>query len=354
MTTFGEQGAPIVDEKTVKHLVARAMFAPSADNNLPFEFHWSGGGDVELRGDGSWPSLDRTQRYLAMYAAGAVAETFAIAASQIGFEAQWVPAGSVDDALIGHWSLRKVATPPDPLGEYIEARHTNRKLYSRRPVPDDVLARMSSAVAEIPRVTVTMFASRNASHLRALMSRAERERFRSVELHQELFGAIRFDVGWHDTAERGIPAGATEVEPFLRPFFKGLRHWSVMRIANALGAPWLLGMRVAGVPAMMCGGLAVLAVDASGDEVAFLGGRATQRLWLAAQGAGLAVQPFAAGPLLSRPFWHGVSAACRRDLNRAWEGLGLAGTPAMVLRFGYAQPPSCRAGRPPRPPLVVR
>ncbi len=40
---------------------------------------------------------------------------------------------------------------------------------------------------------------------------AEAERFRNPTLHEELFGSIRFDVGWHATAPEGLPPGSLEL-----------------------------------------------------------------------------------------------------------------------------------------------
>lgn len=51
-----------------------------------------------------------------------------------------------------------------------------------------------------------------------LMRRAGTERFRNRTLHEELFSAIRFDVGWRATCPEGLRPGALGVEPPLRRF----------------------------------------------------------------------------------------------------------------------------------------
>jgi len=179
-----------------------------------------------------------------------------------------------------------------------------------------------------------------------LLRLAERERFRWKPLHRELFKSIRFDVGWHLTAEEGLPPGALEVEIPFRPIFVALRHWSVMRLLNGIGAWRFLGWRVADLPCRFAPALGLLTVRS--PDCFFEGGRSLQRLWLKATAAGLAMQPFAAAgilPLQLRTSAPAVPEDVLRELRDRLAALSDGGTGVAFVRLGWAGVPSVRSGR---------
>jgi hypothetical protein len=176
---------------------------------------------------------------------------------------------------------------------------------------------------------------------------AESERFRSRPLHAELFSSLRFDVGYRETCEEGIPIGAAEIELPARPFFRLMKSWAVMRLLNLFRTYWLVGWRAAYFPVRLSPNVGLIVGHGEIRTAAASAGRGLERIWLRASNMGLAMQPMAAGPLYALPQFGGVAEDVREDLRSAWGQLVANGTPLMLFRLGHAAAPSARTGRPP-------
>ncbi len=130
---------------------------------------------------------------------------------------------------------------------------------------------------------------------------AETERFRRRELHAELFGAVRFDRGWHDSTDEWLAPAALEVEPPMRLPFAWLRDWRARQAMNCVGAHFARGLRAGYLPCALAPHIGLIMTDATDDGLEDLrAGRAFQRLWLAAADEDLALQPMAAATALVR------------------------------------------------------
>jgi hypothetical protein len=180
---------------------------------------------------------------------------------------------------------------------------------------------------------------------------AEGERFRREALHHELFGAIRFEVGWQQSCDEGLPPGALEVEPPLRPAFAAMARWPLMRVLARLGAPHTLALRAADLPCRLAPRLGLVLCDAPNVSLRSLGaGRSLQRAWLSATAAGLAFQPMAAAIALAHQQagdgW--VSPAIQQQIRDRLQRLtrGRAECACMFFRLGHAAAPSVVTQRP--------
>jgi hypothetical protein len=242
---------------------------------------------------------------------------------------------------------------PDPLAQAIAQRHTNRRFYRRTALSAQTLADLSAAAAAAPGAQVRWLDGGDDRRLalRALRI-AETERFRRRALHQELFGAVRFDIGWQRSADDGLPPAALQIERPMRGMFSLLRHWPLMRVANTLGAHHLLGLRAAYLPCALAPHLGLILAGAPSEALAaVLAGRSFQRLWLAATAAGLALQPMAAATALVRQAagagW--VGAAPKAELARLLQRLGpdAALQPFLFFRLGHAPAPTAVSTRRP-------
>lgn len=237
----------------------------------------------------------------------------------------------------------------DPLWQVIPLRHTNRQIRFRGSNMTAAERSELDAAAHIYPACQLVWLDQPAQRKQALrlMHRAETERFHNRLLHEELFSAIRFDVGWHTTCPEGLPPGALGVEPPLRVFFTLLRHWPIMRIANLLGAHLMLGWRSCDLPCRLAPHLGLLAVKNTDSQSVFDTGRSFQRLWLAATSQGRVLQPMPASALyaLDGARAEGIPAELQHDLAEGWK-VGLAGAiPLMLFRMGSAKPSTIVAGR---------
>lgn len=302
-------------------ILGAGVLAPSADNRHRLHFERADG-VVHLIGTDAptWPSQPHRQM-LALLALGAVIENMALRSGQLGFMMKvnyWPDIQRTDHVAELRWD--ECDLPADPLALAIESRHTNRRFYQRGALPASTLNALSAAAAASPGALVRWL---DAGHERNLSLRAlriaETERFRRQSLHQELFEAVRFDVGWQRSADEGLPPATLQIERPMRGPFSLLRHWPLMRVACSLGAHHMLGLRAAYLPCALAPHIGLMLAGATSAPLATLqAGRAFQRLWLAAAQAGLALQAMAAATALVRqaPGAGWVSASAKAELGR--------------------------------------
>lgn len=329
-------------------LAAAAVAAPSADNEHVFRLA-AQGDRLLLWATPELAHAERARRILGLISIGAVAENLMLRARRLGMrlEPRWQLARG-DGAPLADFHVQEAPPTDDPLERAIEQRHTNRRLRFRGPAlaPPEQRAIEAEAASAGASLAWLDEPSRRAPALR-LIRLAEAERFRNPALHRELFGSIRFDVGWRDSAERGLPPASLELPAFERPAFALLRHWSVQRIANLAGTHRFIGFRAAYVPCRLAPHLCAITADGDSESAALAAGRALQRAWLRATTLGLAFQVFAASALYALPGMDDIPAALARELAEGWERMLPGRRPYVVFRMGHADPVTIRSGRPP-------
>jgi nitroreductase len=338
------------DRGTVHALIAAAVAAPSADNSHHVRFRIRPHG-LDVRTDAFYDQcVEAHRRRLIELSFGAVGENLRIALRARGrdCELDWFPVADDRSLLLRlAWDTLVPCQADEPLAQHIETRHTNRKFFRGPPLVAGERAAFDTAMADRNDVRLDWFdePARRASLLR-LVRQAETERFRHRRHHEELFGSIDFSAGWKASTLEHLAPGSLEVEPPLRPMFAALRHWSVMRVANALGAATMLGFRAGDLPARLSPHVVALVASASSPRSSLAGGAAFQRVWLVADSLGLALQPMAASAVLADDAL--INARAGVDLPSAWRGLiGDGFSPVMVFRLGRARPPRTRSGRRP-------
>lgn len=339
-----------LNQDTLRYILESAILAPSADNHHRVRFKLDQNIIRVTYIESPLPPPGGYKRALVLMSLGALAENLAIAASRFGIRAV---TALCPDPNQPDWVLRIQLQPDqaevDPLWHSIPLRHTNRRVLFRGP-------RMSAAEQEELNAAAHVFpacqlhwledpAKRN--HALRLMRLAETERFRTRRLHEELFSAIRFEAGWRESCPEGLPPGALGVEPPLRPAFALLRHWSVMRLANLLGAHYMMGWRACDLPCRLAPHLGMLTVKNSDDQSVFDAGRTFQRVWLAATRQGRVLQPMPASAIfaLEGASVEGVPIATQQRLADGWKTSMGEPIPLMLFRIGFAKALAVAAGR---------
>ena len=329
-------------------IVEAGILAPSADNRHLLRFQ-IGELAIVIRGSSEFDKAPFHRRVLALVSLGAVVENMILRAATLGFEAEVMePDDAFPSARLAELRFKPALPQSSALAAAIPLRHTNRRaLYRGPPLSSEQMEQLAKEVGAIAGVRLLWL---DAPELRRqalrLVTIAESERFRSEPLHGDLFSSIRFDVGWHSTVPEGLPPGALEVEPPMRPFFKALRHWRAMRALAGLGVHRLVGLRAAYLPCRTAPHVCALATSLDLDRGAVAVGRALERIWLRTTCYGLAFQPLAGATLLALEGYRDVDECVRRRLASGWSRLCADALPLMVFRIGHARPPAVRSGRP--------
>ena len=333
----------LLTRPALEALAQAAIQAPSADNCHAFKL-LVGTDRLVIMGADQYEHAPSPRRILHLLSFGAVAENVAVQARAMGFEATVVvfPEGSQASSVVAEVRFTQGggALGTD-LAEAIPLRHTNRRLIYRGPRLAE--AEQAQLEEEVRRVQGVDLVWLDAPPVRRaalrLVACAETARFSLPTLHEELFSSIRFEAGWRSTVTTGLAPGALGIEVLMRPLFRGLRHWQVMRFLSYFGVARLAGQRAAYWPCFFAPHLAALATALPLAEGAFAVGQALERLWLRATTLGWALQPLAASTLYALEEDERIPPLLRASLQAGWRALLPLGRPLMVFRLGRARPP---------------
>jgi len=330
-----------------EYLRMAAIWAPSAMNRLSCTPIWRDATTFDLELPSGWQALPQARRFLAEMSMGAMVENVRWAAMEVGRE---VGVEVCSPASPNRVSLRldgrgSASLAPVEAAGVITRRCTNRRPYDPRPLASELVDRLLREAADGTVVADLLDAgARRCFAQAAALADASRLGVRS--LHDEMYAEIRCDAGWTQSVDQGIPLGSLELGPLLRPGFTAMRHWPLCWLLAPAGAAALCGWRSGSYLARRAGAIFVLSADPAVPDSALCVGRAMQRVWLRATALGLAVQPMPASALFLLPWWSGVPCAVRQHLAGLWQEMLPGRTPLMVLRIGWAPPPTVRALRP--------
>jgi hypothetical protein len=336
----------------LREILHAGLLAPSADNHHHLRFEPTAEGLRLWSEAGRLATLAGYKRTLELVSLGAVIENMTLRASAFKLETSidFFPPCQADLIARIRFEPAPSAFEPDPLHAAIPLRHTNRRFFSGPPASHETLQAIEAAVRKIPGCSLDWLDSpeRRTKALR-LIRLAEGERYRNPVLHAEIFENIRFDLGWHQSCEEALPPGALEVEAPLRPFFRLLRHWPVMRVLNLVGVYWQLSWRVGDLPCRFAPHLGVISAPSLADQDQIDAGRAFERVWLTLAQLGFAVQPMPASALYAHTAApdQGIAHHLQARLHAGWLELQPGRTPLMVFRTGRARTPSLVSGRHP-------
>ncbi|MFZ6751504.1 hypothetical protein [Undibacterium sp. Ren11W] len=342
-----------MDLATQDAIAQSGILAPSADNGLRYYFEYQDHAIVIWADQEFVSNPERHRRVLDLLAYGAAVENMLLRASELGFSAKlsWFP--SDDPLLIARLDFQaNSGILPDVLAHAIPDRQTNRQVFYKGAPSDAQRTRISVELEKIPGVRLIWLEGAERKLALKLIWLAESARFQSQRLHQELFSSIRFDLNWRENADFGLPPASLEVESLMRPMFKALRHWPLMRALNLIGLHRVMGMRAAYLPCVQAPALALVCSSLQLDQAALAVGRGFERAWLCATLERLALQPMAASVVLplQNDADQGISSKARSQLAAGWEEICRGDTPLMIFRLGSMDStaaPTLKTGRKP-------
>ena len=339
---------PSLSERDFESVVRAAIQAPSADNHHVVAFEaLQDGIAISVRRQHADAPVHR--RLLNLVGVGAVMENALLRLNRLGHDAavEWSPDAARPE-LLAIIRLQGSCDRPSDLEEAIQDRHTNRGLFRGPPLTSGEQRQLERDSAQLPGVQLFWCDDvQSRARILRVLRMAESERFRSRALHEELFSSIRFDVGWHATAEEGLPPGALGIAPAARLLFQQLRRWPLMRAFSSVGAHHLLGLRATDIPCRLAPHVCFLATSLDLQSGSVAVGRTLERAWLRATKMGLAFQAFAAPALFALSEYRQVRASLRHQLKEAWDQLAPGLTPLIVFRMGRAPRPHIRSSRRP-------
>jgi nitroreductase len=346
-------------EAQMRELVQIACLAPSGGNMQPWRFV-AQAGRVELRlAEGEARSLLDHRQRASVLALGAAAENLRLAAPHFGLAAQLVPFPAPEDPLlVAEVTLRREPTAAVELPlEAVLARATNRRLAR----PQEITVAQREAIFSSARrsgVGVELLTPcAELDELADILGEGDRLRFLNDGLRREMGGEVLFT---EQAVRRGLGMDVRSLE-LNATDLAGLRlalSGAGMKLEQALGLGRVFE-EGAHKALAQCSGMLLMTVEGEEPRAFFEGGRALENLWISAQAAGLAVQPYAAllylflrledaddaGGIFSTQELEQLRAL--KERFRRVLPLPAGHTDVMLLRLAHAGAPTVRALRRP-------
>ncbi len=349
------------NESLYTELIRAAVLAPTPDNNQPWRFAF-GDGSLRVYLDPSRELPSDVESMFDLIGLGAAIENACIAASRRGYRAvvRWASAGGGESP----GKPRLVATIEltqggdcDPLSSHLEKRCTCRKLYATTPIEAERLTRLARSASEDGNIQVDWLTERpQIGAFGRLIAASDRIRFEYQPFHEEVCRQLRFTAAEAERRRDGLDVRTLELPPGAGWLLRMLRPWNRMKWVHRLGlgvllsAPSVLSVRRSGA-------IGLVSLAEPNWERFLGGGRAIERLWLAAEAEGLAMQPLGSLPIflahveiLGGRRLSDRHAARVRRLSEELRGLvpSLAGrTLLLAFRVGWSSAPSIRSLRRP-------
>lgn len=285
---------------TAQLLIEAAHRAPSADNTQPWRFVWDGRAlhvDFDpLRIEGHIFTAESRASQLSM---GAIYEN----AVQVARDAGLFLGGALPSPQRST-KLELEVEGPTITGSGREAwlgaqrshpvfdRHTNREVYTREPLPEELLERLAAMGQDTACVRV-FSQKREIKRVAKLVQLASEARFRTRELHEWLYGSLRFPDGGAP-ADDGLALETLGLPPGGGALLEALANWSTMSRLNRLKLFKLLALietkSFRRAPALV----AILTPKVPENDYhpqLFAAGRLMERAWIALNKAGFAAHP---------------------------------------------------------------
>jgi hypothetical protein len=246
---YGPHGFPLngTDGEKLAWGVTYAVKAPSSHNSQPWRFRVEGD-TLELRADRTraLPVVDQHNRELTA-SCGAALFFLRVALRHMGETASVEALPNPDDPdVLARVRLAEPAKPTHAerrLFWAIRVRHTNRRRYASRALPDELLSELRRAAAEEGARLVVLESSEERAHLAELVATADRRQAADPSLRRELASWIHPN---REHVRDGMPGsvlGVSNLVSMVEPFVVRTFDWGRGRAARdeelALGSPVL-------------------------------------------------------------------------------------------------------------------
>lgn len=350
-------------------LLNAAILAPSGGNCQPWQWLDSGGRLHLFQDRVRSFALADYQGCGALVGLGAATENLVLAAHQEGLEVRATPfpAGEAEDLVVSFELSAEPGPDTEPhwrdeLGAFIGDRHTNRKT-GRHRVDAPAMAELRAAVTSIAGAQIQFLEQEEQlAAIGQLVGAGDRIRYLNEDCNRELFKELRWTEEEAQAHRDGISLDSLEMTRTDRAGLKICSSLPSLRYIRAWNGGQ--GLVKASLKAIVASSAVGLITMPGSRRIDYLqGGRAMQRMWLAAHGLALSIHPMTTLTYmfarLLRGGGEGLDPATIADLARLRDPyLRLFDVPegaaeVLLFRMARTEPATARALRRPLEDVLV-
>jgi nitroreductase len=359
-----------IREEEMLTLVEAGGAAPSAGNMQPWRFTTMDRRLILLHDEArSRSALDPDHR-IAHIALGASMENIVLKAHDMGYEVRVRNEPLTGcPSFVAAFEFHRPGSMPgethemDHLSAMIGKRCTNRRSGKREPVPSDLLQSVLAAARSLEGCNASMIHTvEDLREIASICGAAERIRVMNPTGHEEFF---RHEVRWtaKDASRSmdGLDLETMEVTPMAKAGLQIASDPRAMALVKAWGGGRSLEMHA---EQSILSSSAVILVHVAGDSIPqrLAGGRAVERLWMAANARGWSIHPISAPVFLTHVLQYALKELNEREQEelKRLEARMLAlfpelgsNKPLFLMRMALAGTPTVRSMRRPAHSLLL-
>lgn len=312
------KSSSIMDTVQLEQFVAAANLAPSGGNSQPWKWHYQDG-VLHLFYDkiASEAFLDYRDSS-SLISLGAAIENLLLTADQHNFSVNWAYAVTNFPTHIASFTFEKAINEPSELTRSLAAqinnRHTNRKKSIKTEMTEQEVAYLSSVVNDVPRTAIEwLFDEDKQKVIGEIVAETDLMRFFTPDAHYDF---VHKEMRWTpaEVEDRKDGIGVHTLDLGMNDLI-GLR---LLKDPNAIDFLRKINggsvfKKVSLTQMTTASGVGLVTMPSTSDQDFLEGGRAVERLWLAAAALGYQMHP------LSVPL-----AFFYRNIHGNAEGLDLA------------------------------
>lgn len=285
-----EQAKP--NDGVIKQILDLARWAPSGDNEQPWQFAIGDGAVVVYCADTRDHVVYDLDGRPSQIAFGALFETMAIAASahQLEIDVRRRLDSQESRPVFDVTFLHRPELRPDPLIGSIEKRSVQRRPMRMRPLSAQEKAALRSAVPANYEILWLESAGQRFKAARLMFNNA---RLRLIM--PEAYEVHRAIIEWNAKFSISrVPDQALGVDPLTLKLMRwAMKSWERLAMTNKIMGTWAPRLQMDFVPGIACAAHFVIQSSTSlhGIDDYVAAGRAVQRFWLTLTSLGLVMQP---------------------------------------------------------------
>jgi len=294
-----------LEEVEIEELVSFAIMAPSGGNVQPWKWLYKDGRLMLFNDVNRSTSILNYKNTASFLSLGAATENLVLKAHQMGYEIEInkFPLG-YEDNLVSIFtfytesSLKTEDHINSDLVNQIEKRNTNRKLSIRTPLFEEDEAYLHSVVNEVNGAKLSLFKDENEiDKLKNILAEVDKLFMTNKTGHAHFIHEIRWNKKEVELTRDGIDINTIDLTPTERAGLIVSKNWNVTKHIKK----WRLGNefgKLSKKAVDSASALGVITMPKMDKDSFFEGGRAVQKLWLAATKKGLAFQPMSISTFL--------------------------------------------------------
>lgn len=340
----------------IKKILQYGVMAPSGDNSQPWFFKLKDNGSIDLIMD---PDVDNPELNFklsgTLMAHGALIENISLASKNFGYKCivNLFP-DTTNENIVANILFEKNNLEKSDLFNYIDKRHTNRKVYEKK----YVISKEDEGYILNGIDNVNLISEKESKKkLSRVASYMEKIALETEKMHQLFFRDIFFDNEKNIRGDKGLYIKTLELPPPVQVLFKALKNWSFTTVLNKVGFSNFASL-----------GNAKTYESSSAIGLIYLNnfdkynlidaGRKMQRIWLRVTKLDLSMQPITGITFLVERMLHNdvpnISNKNIKILNTAKEVLmdnSKGKHIALMFRIGKSKRPSDYSRR--KSPIIV-